>query len=393
MDAVKSVTSAQDAIAQAGRIVVKIGSSLLTDLETGALRAEWLNALIGDVAALTGSGKEIVIVSSGAVALGRADLGLPSGTLRLEESQAAAAAGQIRLAHAYQHLLGEHGLKAAQVLLTIEDTEQRRRYLNARSTLTTLVRLGAVPIVNENDTVATQELRYGDNDRLAARVAAMVGADLLIILSDVDGLYDRDPRTGEPATLLETIETISPDIHAMAGGTGSFVGSGGMKTKIDAAVIATAAGAHVVIARGTIAHPLATLQDGAKASLFISHDSPGSARKSWIGGTLQASGTIHVDDGAARALLRGKSLLPAGVTAIEGRFHKGDAVDVKGPDGQVLARGLVGYDADEAGRIKGAQSAEIEEILGIAGRATLIHRDDLVLTNAPQSPKSKEDKD
>ena len=381
MDALTALRSAK-------RVVIKIGSSLLTDLESGTLKQDWLSALIDDVAALGDT--EVVLVSSGAVALGRGELGLTKSALRLEESQAAAATGQVRLTHAYQEALSRHGKKAAQVLLTIEDTEQRRRYLNARSTLLALLKLGAVPIVNENDTVATQELRYGDNDRLAARVAAMVGADLLIILSDVDGLYDKNPREHDDAALIPLIDQITPAIQAMAGGTGSFVGSGGMKTKIDAAEIATAAGAHVVIARGTIAHPLNALLEGGKASLFLSHQSPGSARKTWIVGTLKSSGTITIDAGAAHALLGGKSLLPAGVTQVEGDFHKGDAVDVKDAHGTVLARGLTGYDATEAEAIAGAQSADIEKILGFPGRASLIHRDDLVLTNAPQSPKSKE---
>jgi len=376
------------ALNNAQRIVIKIGSSLVTDLGTGTLKAGWLNALIDDVAGL--AGKEIVLVSSGAVALGRGALGLPQSSLRLEESQAAAATGQVRLTHAYQDALARHGKQAAQVLLTIEDTEQRRRYLNARSTLLALLKLGAVPIVNENDTVATQELRYGDNDRLAARVAAMISADLLIILSDVDGLYDKNPRAHADAKLIPVIDQITPAIQAVAGGTGSFVGSGGMKTKVDAAEIATAAGAHVLIARGTETHPIKALLDGGTASLFCSHQSPGSARKNWIVGTLQSAGTITIDDGAAGALTRGKSLLPAGVTKVEGAFQKGDAVDVKDGHGTVLARGLIGYDADDARAIAGKQSTDIEEILGTSGRASLIHRDDLVLTNAPQSPKSKE---
>jgi glutamate 5-kinase len=363
----------------ARRVVVKIGSALLVDAATGALNLAWLEALAQDVTRLREAGREVLIVSSGAIALGRNALGLARGPLKLEESQAAAGVGQVALAHAYQQILGERGLTAAQVLLTLNDTEQRRRYLNARGTLTTLLRLGAVPVVNENDTVATSEIRYGDNDRLAARVAGMISADCLVLLSDVDGLYTASPRGNADARLIPEVHEITPEIVAMAGAPESGVGSGGMVTKIEAARIALAAGCDMVITSGHVLHPLARLETDAPCTWFLSSATPTQARKTWISGTLEPCGTITVDDGAARALEAGKSLLPAGVVAVDGRFARGDAVVVARRDGTPVGRGLSAYDCEDAARIIGHKSGEIERILGYRGRDEIIHRDDLVV--------------
>jgi glutamate 5-kinase len=365
--------------ANARRVVVKIGSALLVDGATGALNRAWLEAFAQDVKRLRDAGQEVLIVSSGAIALGRNALGLGRGPLKLEESQAAAGVGQVALAHAYQQILAERGLTAAQVLLTLTDTEQRRRYLNARSTLATLLRLGAVPVVNENDTVATSEIRYGDNDRLAARVAGMISADCLVLLSDVDGLYTASPRGNAHARLIPEVREITPDIVAMAGAPESGVGSGGMITKIEAARIALAAGCDMVITSGHVLHPLARLETGAPCTWFLSSATPTQARKTWIAGTLEPCGTITVDDGAARALEAGKSLLPAGVVAVDGRFARGDAVIVARRDGTAVGRGLSAYDCEDAARILGHKSGEIERILGYRGRDEIIHRDDLVV--------------
>ena len=362
------------------RIVIKIGSALLVDRASGRLREEWLTALIDDVAALAAGGRDLLIVSSGAIALGRGVLGLPGGALKLEESQAAAAVGQIALARAYAQMLGRHGRIAGQILLTLGDTEERRRYLNARSTIGTLLKLGAVPVINENDTVATAEIRYGDNDRLAARVAQMVSADVLVLLSDVDGLYTADPTRDPQARHIPLVERITPEIEAMAGGSASDVGSGGMATKLMAAKIAVSAGCHMVIAAGREPHPLARIEAGARATWFLADGSPVAARKQWIAGTLKPAGEISVDAGAARALGQGRSLLPAGVTAVSGRFDRGDAVVVRGPDGREIARGLCAYSSADAERLCGRQSAELEALLGYRGRDEMIHRDDLVLT-------------
>lgn len=363
------------------RIVVKIGSALLAH-DDGRLRADWLDALAQDVADLRAAGAEIMIVSSGAIAVGRRLLGLARGprnrVLRLEESQAAAAAGQVRLAHAWQDTLARYDVPVAQILLTIEDTEDRRRHLNARSTIATLLRLGVVPVINENDTVATEEIRFGDNDRLAARVAQMMGADTCVILSDIDGLYTADPTRDTAAEHIASVEAITPEIEAMAGETAGEDGSGGMITKIEAARVALQAGCRLVIADGRDSHPLAALGEGARATWFVSRAEPQTARKRWIAGSLKPEGTIVVDDGAARALGRGKSLLPAGVTAVEGDFGRGDPVVVQDAAGRELARGLVAYGADDARRIQGRQSGEIESILGYRGREEMIHRDDLV---------------
>jgi glutamate 5-kinase len=367
-------------LATAGRVVVKIGSALLVEKSTGRVNRAWLETLAADVAALRTRGQEVVVVSSGAIALGRRELGLPPGKLRLEESQAAAAVGQIRLAHAWKEVLEPHGCTIAQVLLTFGDTEQRRRYLNARSTLTALLKLGAVPVINENDTVATAEIRYGDNDRLAARVAQMASADCLVLLSDVDGLYTADPTLDPQARFIDEVTRITPEIEAMAGGSASDVGSGGMTTKVLAGKIALAAGCSMCIAVGREPHPLRRIESGARCTWFVAGVTPSTVRKQWIAGTLKPAGTLHVDAGAAQALRAGKSLLPAGVTRVEGRFDRGDAVVVRDPDGHELARGLCAYSSEDAARACGRRSQELEALLGYRGRDEMIHRDDLVLT-------------
>jgi glutamate 5-kinase len=318
-------------------------------------------------------------VSSGAIALGRRELKLPAGRLRLEESQAAAAVGQIRLAHAWKEVLEQRGHTVAQVLLTLGDTEQRRRYLNARNTLETLLRLGAVPVINENDTVATAEIRYGDNDRLGARVAQMVSADCLVLLSDVDGLYTADPTREPTAQFIAEVVRITPEIEAMAGGSSSDVGSGGMATKVAAARISVSAGCHLCIAAGRESHPLGRIESGARCTWFLAEASPVTARKQWIAGMLKPAGELTVDEGAARALLGGRSLLPAGVVAVNGRFDRGDAVVVRDPQGREIARGLSAYSSTDAERIRGRRSGELEALLGFRGRDEMIHRDDLVL--------------
>lgn len=367
------------ALAGARRLVVKIGSALLVDDSTGALRDAWLTTLIDDLVRCRGRGQEVVIVSSGAIACGRRPLGLGNGTLRLEEKQAAAAVGMIRLAHAYDEALGRHGITVAQVLLTLDDSEDRRRYLNARSTLTTLLRAGAVPLINENDTVATDEIRFGDNDRLGARVAAMVSADTLVLLSDVDGLYTADPHTRADAALIPVVAEITPAIEAMAGAAQPGVGSGGMVTKLTAAKIAVAAGCRMVIASGAAPHPLRRIEDGGPCTWFLASAGPQAARKQWIGGSLKPAGALIVDAGAERALGAGRSLLPAGVTGVEGEFGRGAAVVVRAASGRILGTGLTAYAAEDARRIAGLKSGEIEARLGYRGRDEMIHRDDLVL--------------
>lgn len=364
---------------EARRVVIKIGSALLVDQASGRLNRAWLEALAEDVARLRKRNQEVLIVSSGAIALGRRHLGLDAGKLRLEESQAAAAVGQIRLAHAYKEILEQHGLAVAQILLTIEDTEQRRRYLNARNTLRTLLTLGAIPVINENDTVATSEIRYGDNDRLAARVAQMASADCLVLLSDVDGLYTADPRRDERAEFVDRVLNITPEIEAMAGESSSNVGSGGMATKIAAARIAVGAGCHMCIASGRPLHPLKRIEEGERATWFVPSGEPVAMRKQWIAGSLRPTGAVMVDAGAVAALGRGKSLLPAGVVRASGRFERGDTISVFGPTGSEIARGISAYSDANTARIMGRQSSEIESILGYAGREELIHRDDLAL--------------
>jgi glutamate 5-kinase len=366
-------------LATARRVVVKIGSALLVERSTGRVNRTWLEALAEDVARLRARGQEVVLVSSGAIALGRRQLGLASGPLKLEESQAAAAVGQIRLAHAWKEVLEQHGFTVAQVLLTLGDTEQRRRYLNARSTLTTLLKLGSIPVINENDTVATAEIRYGDNDRLAARVAQMVSADCLVLLSDVDGLYTADPTRDPQAQFIAEVPRITPQVEAMAGGSASDVGSGGMATKVLAAKIAVPAGCHMCVAAGRDAHPLRRVESGGRCTWFLADGSPVAARKQWIVGMLKPAGEVHVDEGAARALRAGKSLLPAGVVAVGGRFDRGDAVVVRDPAGREVARGLAAYSSADAERMCGRKSGELEELLGYRGRDEMIHRDDLVI--------------
>ena len=366
----------------AKRLVVKIGSALFVEQHTGALDRAWLEGLCADVADLRRAGKEVVIVSSGAVALGARELELDPRRARLEESQAAAAAGQILLAHAYQETLRAFGIRTAQVLLTLDDSESRKRYLNASRTLLTLLRHGVVPVVNENDTVATQELRYGDNDRLAARVAQMVTAECLIILSDVDGLYTADPQTDTAAEHIGEVTALEPAFWSMAGGPKSSHGSGGMRTKLHAARIAMGAGCRMAIASGRVLRPLDALQRGGRATWFLPRATPGAARKQWIAGTLQPKGAIRVDEGAARALAAGRSLLSAGVVGVDGQFERGDAVRVLASDGAELGRGLVGYSAEESRAIAGRRSNDIEAVLGYRGRDEMIHRDDLVLTQA-----------
>jgi glutamate 5-kinase len=369
-------------LTEAKRVVVKVGSALLVDAEKGRLNRAWLETFAADVAALRKRGQEVILVSSGAIALGRRHLGLSAGKLKLEESQAAAAVGQIRLAHAYKELLEAHDVTVAQILLTLGDTEQRRRYLNARGTLNTLLSLGAVPVINENDTVATAEIRYGDNDRLAARVAQMVGADCLVLLSDIDGLYTANPTEDPDAEFIARVLEITPAIEAMAGGAGSDMGSGGMHTKIAAAKIAVGAGCHLCIAKGAHQHPLQRIEEGVRCTWFVPSSTPLATRKQWIAGTLKPAGAIAVDDGAVRALMGGKSLLPAGVTRALGRFDRGDTVSIIGPDGTEVARGICAYSDSDAARIIGRRSADIEKVLGFRGRDEIVHRDDLVLIKA-----------
>ena len=359
------------------RIVVKIGSALLVDRDRSELRADWLTALAKDVAELKAKDTDVILVSSGSIALGRGILGLGAGDLALERSQAAAAVGQIRLARAYEEALAPHQIKTAQVLVTLEDSRDRRRYLNSRATLEQLLSFGVVPIVNENDTVATDEIRYGDNDRLAAQVAVTVGADLVVLLSDVDGLYTANPAEDAAASHIPEVTEITPEIEAMAGDTGSGLSKGGMKTKLLAAKTAIQGGAALVIAEGRPDHALKALSDGGKATWFRSESDPQQARKRWIA-AMKPQGEIVVDAGAGKALSQGKSLLPAGVTAISGEFGRGDPVDITGPSGR-LARGLSRYTAEEARKLIGAQSKNIEAILGYPGRAALVHRDDMVL--------------
>ena len=375
------MTPAQ-ALAAARRVIVKIGSSLLV-AERGEIRGAWLAALADDVARCRARGQEVILVSSGAIAVGRRHLGLASRRLRLEEKQAAAATGQIRLAHAYQEALAGHGITVAQILLTLEDTEERRRHLNARATFAQLLTLGAVPVVNENDTIATAEIRFGDNDRLAARVAQMTSADMLVLLSDIDGLYTADPRKDASARHIPLVREIGPEIEAMAGEAAPGYSSGGMVTKLAAARIAMGAGCHMLIAKGKGADPpLAAIEADARATLFLRRGEPRSARKAWIAGVVNPSGILTVDDGAADALRRGTSLLPAGVVTVEGTFERGDAVIIRTRSGSEAGRGLSAYSSADIRRIAGYKSGEIAGILGYRGRDEIIHRDDLVVTES-----------
>jgi glutamate 5-kinase len=362
------------------RVVVKVGSSLLVDSRAGTLNADWLRALAADLSDFATRGASVLVVSSGAIALGRTVVKLPAqGPLKLEESQAAAAVGQIALARVWAETLADVDLTAGQILLTLGDTEERRRYLNARETIGKLLELGAVPVINENDTVATTEIRYGDNDRLAARVATMMSADLLILLSDIDGLYSAPPHENPSAKLIPLVPRVTAEIEAMAGAAESETARGGMRTKIEAAKIATAAGTHMVIASGRKLHPVRAIAEGAPCTWFLTPANPVTARKKWIGGALEPKGAIHVDAGAVAALRRGKSLLPAGVVRITGAFARGDAVLIRGPDGGEIGRGLVAYDSADAERLKGQNSERIEAILGYRGRSEMVHRDDLAL--------------
>jgi glutamate 5-kinase len=373
------MSSKTPALADFRRIVVKVGSSLLVDSNAGRVNEAWLASLAEDIAAMHADKRDVLVVSSGAIALGRAVLRLPAGPLKLDDSQAAAAVGQIALARTWAEVLSRHGITAGQVLVTLQDTEERRRYLNARSTIERLLEWRSVPVINENDTVATNEIRYGDNDRLAARVATMASADLLVLLSDVDGLYDAPPGVNANAKRVPLVARITAEIEAMAGAAGSELSRGGMQTKIEAGKIATQAGTHMVIASGRIAHPLKAIANGAACTWFLTPANPVTARKKWIAGSLEPKGTLTIDKGAVSALNSGKSLLPAGVIRVEGTFARGDAVVIRGPDGAEVARGLVAYDAEDADRIKGRSSADILTILGFGGRVEMVHRDDLVV--------------
>ena len=381
-------TNRAPALSDFRRIVVKVGSSLLIDSAAGRVKEDWLASLAADIAALHRNKRDILVVSSGAIALGRSVLRLPNGPLKLEDSQAAAAVGQIALARIWAEVLSRHRMTAGQVLVTLQDTEERRRYLNARSTIERLLEWRAVPVINENDTVATTEIRYGDNDRLAARVATMASADLLILLSDIDGLYDAPPAQNPNAKLIPVVETITSEIEAMAGDASSELSRGGMRTKIEAGKIATTGGTHMLIASGKIEHPLKAVADGGPCTWFLTPANPVTARKRWIAGSLEPKGTLTIDAGAVSALRAGKSLLPAGVIRVEGQFARGDSVVVRGPDTREIGRGLVAYDAEDAEKIKGRSSPDVMVILGISGRAEMIHRDDLVVgPSGPVSPK------
>jgi glutamate 5-kinase len=360
------------------RLVVKIGSALLTD-PSGKVNRSWLAGLGADLASLRAAGQDVLVVSSGAIAIGSGVLGVGRRRSRLDELQAAAAAGQVQLVHAYQEALSAHGIAVAQVLLTLGDTEDRRRWLNARGTLTRLLAHGVVPVINENDTVATEEIRYGDNDRLAARVAQMVMADALLLLSDVDGFYTSDPVRHSDARHIPEVESLDDDMLAMASGPGSGIGSGGMATKLQAARIATHAGCTTIIASGVVDRPVAALVAGARHTVFHARGTPAAARKQWLAGTLEVQGKLRLDEGAAAALAGGSSLLPVGVVGVEGRFSRGDPVSLIGANGRELGRGLVAYESDEARAIAGCRSAEVAARLGYPGRAAMVHRNDLVL--------------
>lgn len=361
------------------RVVIKVGSALLVDRAAGRLRHAWLAALAEDIADLHARGVDVLVVSSGSIALGRTVLGLPPGPLRLEESQGAASVGQITLARHWAEALGHHGIVAGQILVTPQDTEERRRYLNARATVQKLLEMRAVPVVNENDTVATSEIRYGDNDRLAARVATMIDADVLVLFSDIDGLYTAPPKVDPDARHLAVVDRITPEIEAMAGGPASELSRGGMRTKVEAAKIAASGGTHLIIADGRGKNPLNAVRAGARCTWFLSGSTPTAARKTWIAGSLEPRGTLTIDPGAAKALRGGASLLPVGVRAIEGNFSRGDAVMIRDAEGHPLGRGLVAYDSAEAALIIGHPSARIPELLNYPGRAWMVHRDDLAL--------------
>lgn len=371
-------------LAKSKRVVIKVGSALLVDQKTGAVKASWLSSLVDDVADLRVNGADVILVSSGAIALGRRALGFAKGKLKLEQSQAAAAVGQISLAQAWSEALRLKNIVAAQVLVTLTDTEERRRYLNARATLSTLLAQGAVPVINENDTVATTEIRYGDNDRLAARVASMMSADVLVLLSDIDGLYSAPPNQ-KGAKFIPELREITPEVEAMAGKPISGLGSGGMITKIEAGKIALSAGCNMVIASGHELFPLKRIKAGARCTWFLAQASALQSRKRWIAGTLQPGGRLIVDDGAKAALVKGKSLLPAGVKDVSGTFSRGDTVSIVTPDGAEFARGLVAHDSADAKRIVGLKSADVQKLLGAECDDEIIHRDDLVMMGQDKS--------
>jgi len=373
------MTTMIPALASFRRLVVKIGSAILVDQAEGQPRHEWLAALVDDLARHAGRGAEILVVSSGAIALGRSLLKLPKGALTLEASQAAAAVGQIALAHAWAEALGKRRLTAAQILVTLRDTEERRRYLNARNTIAKLLEMKCVPVVNENDTVATSEIRYGDNDRLAARVATMAAADCLVLLSDIDGLYTAPPSQDPHAKLIPVVPRITAEIEAVAGDAASELSRGGMRTKVEAAKIAVGGGTAMVIASGHVMSPLAHIEAGGRCTWFLTSSNPVTARKKWIAGQLEPRGALHVDAGAAKALRAGASLLPAGVTRVEGSFARGDAVIIRDPAGAEVGRGIVAYDVGDAAQIAGRKSRAIEGVLGYRGRSEMIHRDDMAL--------------
>ena len=369
----------RSALPDAQRIVVKVGSALLVDESKNTINTAWLTGIARDIARLKATGKDVVVVSSGAIALGSWLLKIHNKSMTLQEKQAAAATGQVTLAHAWMDALGAHEVQAAQILLSPDDTETRRKHLNARATMGALLELGAVPVVNENDTVTTMEIRFGDNDRLAARVAAMIGADLLVLLSDVDGLYTGNPNDNKTATHLPQIDHITDDIMAMAGAANAQYASGGMVTKLEAARISTTAGCHMIICDGRDPEPLSRLEEGATCSCFIATETPRAARKQWIAGALTPRGTITVDAGAALALRSGKSLLPAGIVAVDGKFDRGDLIAVEDELGRVVGHGLSSYSAGDAAKIKGHKSREIETMLGYRGRDEMIHTDNLVV--------------
>ena len=375
-------------LARFRRIVVKVGSALLVDQKTG-LRTQWLAALADDLTALSDRGADVLVVSSGAIALGRSVLKLPRGKLKLEESQAAAAVGQIVLSRAWSEVLSNRGHAAGQILLTLGDTEERRRYINARATINNLLKLGAIPVVNENDTVATSEIRYGDNDRLAARVGTMASADLVLLLSDVDGLYTAPPAQNPDAVFIPEVPHITPEIEAMASGAGSELSRGGMQTKVEAAKIATGAGATLIIASGHEMGPIRRIDAGGRSTWFLPSGTPVAARKTWIAGTLEPRGSVILDAGACKALHAGKSLLPAGVKRVDGRFDRGDSVAIRNEAGTLLGVGLIAYDDADARLIMGRRSAEIESLLGYAGRSEMIHRDDMALGARSGAPDGK----
>ena len=371
--------TAAAAVDSASTIIIKIGSSLLVEDSHGAVNSAWLADVASDIAMLRKAGKNVVVVSSGAIALGRRELGIDGRELALEEKQAAAATGQVTLAHAWREALAAHGIGVAQILLSPEDTETRRRHLNARATMGALLELGAVPVVNENDTVATAEIRFGDNDRLAARVAAMISADLLVLLSDIDGLYSANPRKSADAVHVPQVVSLNDEVMAMAGSANAAYASGGMVTKLEAARIAMNAGCGMIICDGQGARPLSAVMGGARHTLFRAEHSPLTARKRWIGGSLAPRGGLRVDDGALRAIRQGRSLLPAGVTSVAGNFERGDLIAIEDAAGHVIGHGLSAYSAADARVILGHKSREIEGLLGYRGRDEVVHADNLVM--------------